>query len=96
MTNSISLDIFGYTRCGNVPAPKNEGKTMANKVTNKVTVCWKTPIGGRRHTFIDTRAVYDTVNMGAYWITTSINEGKNENIKVYKNGRLIIREAIFV
>ena len=30
MTNSISLDIFGYTRGGNVPATKNEGKTMAN------------------------------------------------------------------
>lgn len=30
MTNRISLDIFGYTRGGNVPAPKNEGKTMAN------------------------------------------------------------------
>lgn len=28
MTNRISLDIFGYTICGNVPAPKNEGKQM--------------------------------------------------------------------
>lgn len=28
LTNRISLDIFGYTRCGNVPAPKNEGKQM--------------------------------------------------------------------
>ena len=28
MTNGISLDIFGYTRGGNVPAPKNEGKQM--------------------------------------------------------------------
>ena len=28
MTNGISLDIFGYIRGGNVPAPKNEGKTM--------------------------------------------------------------------
>ena len=28
MTNSISMDIFGYTRGGNVPAPKNEGKQM--------------------------------------------------------------------
>ena len=29
MTNRISLDIFGYIRGGNVPAPKNEGKQMA-------------------------------------------------------------------
>lgn len=28
LTNRISLYIFGYTRCGNVPAPKNEGKQM--------------------------------------------------------------------
>ena len=28
MTNSISMDIFGYTRGGNVPALKNEGKQM--------------------------------------------------------------------
>lgn len=28
LTKSISLDIFGYTRGGNVPAPKNEGKQM--------------------------------------------------------------------
>lgn len=28
MTNGISLDIFGYTRGGNVAAPKNEDKTM--------------------------------------------------------------------
>lgn len=33
MTNSISLDIFGYIRGGNVPAPKNEGKQMGlNKI----------------------------------------------------------------
>jgi hypothetical protein len=30
LTNRISLDIFGYIRGGNVPAPKNEDKTMAN------------------------------------------------------------------
>ena len=28
MTNGISLDIFGYIRGGNVPAPKNKGKQM--------------------------------------------------------------------
>ena len=31
MTNWISLDIFGYTRGGNVPAPKNEDKQMEIK-----------------------------------------------------------------
>ena len=30
LTKSIFLDIFGYIRGGNVPAPKNEGKQMAN------------------------------------------------------------------
>lgn len=29
LTNRISLDIFGYIRGGNVPAPKKEGKQMA-------------------------------------------------------------------
>lgn len=26
------MDIFGYTRGGNVPAPKNEGNQMAKKI----------------------------------------------------------------
>lgn len=29
LTKHISLDIFGYIRGGNVPAPKKEGKQMA-------------------------------------------------------------------
>ena len=29
------MDIFGYTRGGNVPAPKNEGKKMANIFLNE-------------------------------------------------------------
>lgn len=36
LTNRISLDIFGYIRGGNVPAPKNEGKQM-NRTTFNTT-----------------------------------------------------------
>lgn len=74
------------------PRQKNEGKTMGNKIT----VYWVTPIGGRRNTFYSGRAVDDPVWLAAWWITKSIQEGKTENIKVYKNGRLIVREAYFV
>lgn len=84
--------IFGYTRGGNVPAPKNEGNQMAKKTT----VYWVTPLGARRNTFYHGRAVDDPVGLADWWITKSIQEGKAENIKVYKNGRLIVREAIFV
>lgn len=77
---------------GNVPAPKNEDKQMKNKTT----VYWVTPIGARRNTFYFGRAVDDPVGLAAWWITKSIKEGRDENIKVYKNGRLIVREAIFV
>lgn len=65
-------------------------------MAKKTTVYWVTPIGARRNTFYSSRAVDDPIGFAAWWITKSIQEGKNENIKVYKNGRLIVREAIFV
>lgn len=37
LTNRISLDIFGYIRGGNVPAPKNEGNQMEKEY--KCVVC---------------------------------------------------------
>lgn len=65
-------------------------------MAKKITLYWVTPLGKRRITFYFGPTVDDPVGSAAYWIYKSIQEGKNESIKVYKNGRLIVREAICV
>ena len=59
----------------------------------RVTVKWNSPLGGNRNTFYAGRAIYDTIGMAAWWIMQSIQDGKDESIRVYKNGRLVAREA---